>query len=154
MNWLDFGFHRSKYDVITWTNMGKNSVLAPQLHSNIPDRSFCQSIRLIGTVLSISEKFDLNRSRPPHYQIWEKCSLKAMVETWPNMVQNTVMGIVTEFDAHYKGGFWRPMCNLGIHLQVEASHRHFSVKFFPVVNIQRWAAVQWGNPQGTIQSSL
>ena len=55
--------------------------------------------------------------------VWDLCSAflkfetklsKVMVTTWPNMAQNTVLGFLTESDTHYKGGFSKPMCDLGI----------------------------------------
>ena len=55
--------------------MGRNAVLALSFHSNVPDRNFCQSIRLIGAELSISENI---RS-------------KVMVTTSPNVDKNTVL---------------------------------------------------------------
>ena len=30
------------------------------------------------------------------------------------MALNTVFGVMTESDAHFKEGFWRPVCDLGI----------------------------------------
>ena len=39
---------------------------------------------------------------------------KVMVTTWPNMVQDTVLRVMTKSDAHCKRGFWSSMCDLGI----------------------------------------
>ena len=63
--------------VTTRPNIGKTTVLEPQLHSNVADRNSCQSERLTGAVLSISENVRSKGQRQsfPHDQIWAKLVL-------------------------------------------------------------------------------
>ena len=71
---LKFEVQWSKVKVYTWPSMVKTTVLEPQLYSDVPDRYFCQSERLIGAVLSFSENLRSEGQRPtsPHDQIWAK----------------------------------------------------------------------------------
>ena len=52
--------------------MGKNAVLNPLPMLDVPGRSFCESERLSGAILSISENLrsKCQRSSSPHAQIW------------------------------------------------------------------------------------
>ena len=54
--------------------MVKTTVLEPQFHSDVPDRNFIQSKRLICIVLNISENWSSKGQKPslPHDQIWAK----------------------------------------------------------------------------------
>ena len=54
--------------------MGKNSVVQPIFCFNITGRNFCQSSKLIGAVLSISDYFRYKGHTvgSPHDQIWSK----------------------------------------------------------------------------------
>ena len=49
--------------------MTKYAALAPKLHFNVPGRSYCESERLIGAILSIFYKFEVQRSKLPHEQV-------------------------------------------------------------------------------------
>ena len=85
MNWLDFGFHRSKVKVTTWSNVGKILALKPDLHSDVPSSNLCQLETLIRAVLSVfenlrskftrrlnmSKKFSFGAITPFIYTRWE-----------------------------------------------------------------------------------
>ena len=72
MNWLDFGFHKSKVNVTTGPNKGKKSVLGPELCSYVSGSTFNPRKK---TYLS---KFEVQRS-------------KAKYTTLPNMGKITVL---------------------------------------------------------------
>ena len=71
--------------------------------------------RLTGAVLSIFENLKI-KGQGYHMT---KCVQNSKTKnnhshSMTNMAQNTVLGVMTECDAHYKGGFRGPMCGLGI----------------------------------------
>ena len=117
-----FEIQKSKVKTTTWPNMDKTQFWS---HISIQmrlKRTFVNRKDLLGQFKHFW-KFEVLRLKvkvtnwPNMGKIQRS---KVMVTTWPNMVQITVLRVMTKSDAHYKGGFWRPVCNLGLWSQPEA----------------------------------
>ena len=50
----------------------------------------------------------------PLTEYGQNLKLKSYGHIRPNVVLNTVLGVMTEFSSQCKEGFWRPVCDLGI----------------------------------------